>query len=174
MVDPDREAARALAEPLGAEAARILPEGRGLWDTGPIMFHCRRDAEGRLILGTMGRALGSGAVTRRWAERQVRRIFPDLGPVESEHVWDGRIAMTSDHLPRICELAPGVWTPIAYNGRGITTRTLFGQAMAGLLTGTDAAALPLPVTRPAPESAARLRSRLLDLAFSANQIVRSL
>jgi fumarylacetoacetase len=64
--------------------------------------------------------------------------------------------------------------PIGYNGRGITTGTLFGQAFADLLTGMDRADLPLPITPVAAARGAAVTSRLYQAAFTANQLWRSL
>ncbi|MEO1456954.1 MAG: FAD-binding oxidoreductase, partial [Pseudomonadota bacterium] len=99
-------------EPLGARAARILPGGEGLWDTGTIMVSLRRDAYGRIVIGSMGQVFGgTEGLSRRWAARMLRRFFPDLGPVRFETAWHGQIAMTPDHLPRIHRLAEGLYTP---------------------------------------------------------------
>lgn len=158
--------------PLGPEAAHILPGRQGLWDTAPVMFEYRRDADGRLLVGTMGRVIGSHerGLTRRWAAKRIARVFPELGPVTFTHAWHGRLAMTPDHMPRIYRLAPSLWTTIGYNGRGIITGTLFGEMLAGLLTGADPADLPLPVTDMKPAPGARLKAGILDLAFTANQV----
>ncbi|MEM8812578.1 MAG: FAD-binding oxidoreductase [Pseudomonadota bacterium] len=162
--------------PMGPHADHILPGRQGLWDTGPIMFNYRRDAANRLVIGTMGRVIGTkdSGLTKRWAEKQIARVFPDLGKVAFEEAWHGKIAMTPDHLPRVHQLAEGLWTPIGYNGRGITTGTLFGMSMADLLTGMDPADLPLPATKMAAAPGAGLRSRVYDFAFTANQFWRSL
>ncbi|MDJ0628365.1 MAG: FAD-binding oxidoreductase [Rhodobacter sp.] len=161
--------------PLGPEAGHILPGRQGLWDTGPIMFNYRRDARDRLLIGTMGRLIGTKdrGLTRRWARKQIARVFPDLGPVEFEEAWHGRIAMTPDHLPRVHRLDRGLWTAIGYNGRGIATGTLFGQSLADLLTGMDPSDLPLPLSEPSPAPRAGLKSKFYDLAFAANQLWRS-
>lgn len=163
-------------EPLGERVAGILPEGQGVWDTAPVMRSIRRDGAGRLIIGSMGRVHGDTArgLSQRWARRELARMFPDLGPVRFEQAWDGQIAMTPDHLPRIHELAPGLYTPIGYNGRGITTGTIFGQAIAGLLRGDSAADLPLPFTSVAPVASAPLMRRVYALGFAAQQVLRSL
>ncbi|WP_445942505.1 NAD(P)/FAD-dependent oxidoreductase [Roseicyclus sp.] len=163
-------------EPLGARIAGILPEGQGVWDTAPVMRSIRRDGAGRLIIGSMGRVHGdtTRGLSQRWAQRELARMFPALGPVCFEEAWDGQIAMTPDHLPRVHELAPSLYTPIGYNGRGITTGTIFGQAIAGLLTGRDAAALPLPITSFAPVASAPMMRRVYALGFAAQQFLRSL
>ena len=162
--------------PLGPEADHILPGRQGVWDTAPVMTSIRRDARGRLIIGSMGRVIGSRerGLSRRWAERTLKRLYPGLGPVEFEEAWHGQIAMTPDHLPRIHVLDEGLYTPIGYNGRGIITGTIFGQAMADLLTGMDPADLPLPVTDPAAVATAPLMRRVYDLSFVANQFLKGL
>lgn len=161
--------------PLGDRVRAILSGGQGLWDTGPIMFSLRRDAFGRLIIGSMGTVIGGmKGLSRRWAARSLRRLFPDLGAVEFEHCWHGQIAMTPDHLPRIHRLAEGLYTPIGYNGRGITPGTIFGKAMAELLAGGKEEDLPLPISDPKPVTTAPVMSRLYQMAFTANQCLKSI
>lgn len=160
--------------PLGERGKSILKGGQGLWDTGPIMFSLRRDAFGRLIIGSMGTVVGGmTGLSHRWAKRTLARLFPDLGKVEFEHSWHGQIAMTPDHLPRIYRLADGLYTPIGYNGRGITPGTIFGKAMADLLSGGREEHLPLPITAPSEVKSAPVMSRLYQLAFLSNQFLKS-
>ncbi|MEM1064117.1 MAG: FAD-binding oxidoreductase [Pseudomonadota bacterium] len=162
-------------EPLGARIEGILPRGQGLWDTGRIMVSLRRAGD-RLIIGSMGRVMGDArrGLSRRWAARQLARHFPDLGLVNFEQAWHGAIAMTPDNLPRLCRLAPDLYTAIGYNGRGITTGTVFGRALAGLAAGEDEAGLPLPLSDPLPVAGRRLRAMALDAAFVINQAARAL
>ncbi len=162
-------------EPLEGEGEEILPERQGIWDTAPIMFNCRRDAFGRLLIGTMGRVIGdAGAgLTLRWAKKQLLRTFPQLSSVRIQHAWHGQFAMTPDHMPRIYNLDENLWTPIGYNGRGITTGTVFGKAMAELLHGMPPDQLPLPVARMTSAPLGRLRSQLFDGVFSCNQLLGS-
>lgn len=163
------------SEPLGKRGGHILSGGHGLWDTGKIMSSLRRDAAGRIIIGSMGKAFGGeNGLSRRWAVSRLRRLFPELGEVSFEKAWHGRIAMTPDHLPRIHRLADGLYTPIGYNGRGITPGTLFGKAMAELLSGGDEAQLPLPITNLKPLASAPVMSRLYSTAFTFNQFIENL
>lgn len=162
-------------EPLGERGAHILPERQGVWDTAPIMISFRRDAFDRLIIGSMGTVRGGmTGMSKRWAESRVQRYFPELGELRFDAAWHGQIGMTPDHLPRIHRLAEGLYTPIGYNGRGISPGTMFGKVMAELVSGGREDALPIPVTdlRPAPNRA--LKSRLYELTFAANQFVKSL
>lgn len=162
-------------EPLGERAAAILNGGQGLWDTGPIMTSVRRDALGRIIVGSMGSVIGgTDGLSKRWANKRLRQLFPDLGDVAFESSWHGQIAMTPDHLPKIHKLADGLYTPIGYSGRGITTGTVFGKAMAELICGTSEDDLPLPLTKPKPAPNRWLMMRVYESAFAANQVLRSL
>ncbi len=161
--------------PLGDRAHSVLPERQGLWDTAPFMLAVRRDAFDRLIVGSMGRVFGGEkGLSRRWAARSIRRVFPSLGTVDFEKAWFGQIAMTPDHLPRIHRLADGLYTPIGYNGRGIAPGTVFGRAMAELLAGGKEEDLPLPVPEPAKDRLAPVKSRFYGLAFAAGQIAKSI
>lgn len=161
--------------PLGDRVASILPERQGLWDTGTVMFSLRRDAEDRLIIGSMGSVIGGAkGLSERWAARQLKRLFPDLGPVAFEKSWHGQIAMTADHIPRIHRLAEGLYTPIGYNGRGIAPGTVFGKAVADLLAGGDEADLPLPVTGVKQEAVRGLKAGFYQTVFTANQMLKSI
>lgn len=161
--------------PLGDRLAHILAERQGIWDTGKIMFSLRRDAADRLIIGSMGAAIGGeGGLSERWAKRQLVRLFPSLGPVELETSWHGQIAMNREHLPRIHRLAEGLYTPIGYNGRGIAPGTVFGKAMADLLSGGDEADLPMPVTDVEPARGGRLQRGFYKAVFAANQLFKSI
>jgi glycine/D-amino acid oxidase-like deaminating enzyme len=155
-------------EPLGERAAHILPDRQGLWDTALIMRALRRDAQGRLIIGSMGRAMGG--LSTRWAKRALRRWFPDLGDVRFENSWHGTIAMTPDHLPRIVALDEGIYAPIGYNGRGVTTGTLFGRSMAELVGGAAPDTLPLPLSTLEPVPFKSLSERFYDFGFAMNQL----
>ncbi|MGJ8570057.1 MAG: NAD(P)/FAD-dependent oxidoreductase [Hoeflea sp.] len=161
--------------PLGQRVASILAERQGMWDTGTVMFSLRRDAADRLIIGSMGSVIGGAkGLSERWAARQLKRLFPELGPVDFEKSWHGQIAMTADHIPRIHRLAEGLYTPIGYNGRGIAPGTIFGKAVADLLAGGDEADLPLPVTGVKQEAMRSLKAGFYQTAFTANQVLKSI
>lgn len=161
--------------PLEERVDEILVERQGLWDTGKIMFSLRRDAANRLIIGSMGAVIGGeDGLSERWARRQLARLFPSLGAVEFETTWHGRIAMNSEHMPRIHRLTDELYTPIGYNGRGIAPGTVFGKAMADLLCGGDEADLPMPVTDVEPANARGLQETFYKAVFAANQLFKSI
>ena len=161
--------------PLGDRIKYILPQRQGLWDTGKIMFSLRRDKYDRLIIGSMGRIHGNrkSGITKRWASAQLKRLFPDLGPLEFENIWYGEIAMTPTHLPGVHQLDRNLYTSIGYNGRGITTGTVFGRALADMISSSSPDGLPLPITKMAKVSTGPFMSTVYKSIFSANQILRS-
>ncbi len=129
-----------------APAERILPGGEGAWDTGTVMTSFRRDAAGRLILGSIGKLpRGRPGVHGAWALRRIETLFPDLGPVEPARAWSGTIALTDDNVPRFVELAPGMVALYGYNGRGIAPSLVLGTAAADYLLDGNPAVMPLPV-----------------------------
>ena len=162
--------------PLGDRIKHILPQQQGLWDTGKIMFSLRRDDSERLIIGSMGNVMGnqSGGVSHRWAQKKLAHLFPKLGWVDFDEAWQGQIAMTPDHLPHIHKLADNLYSPIGYNGRGITTGTVFGQALADLLTSDSEKKLPVPLLTMRRVGSAPVMSCFYKIAFAANQIIKSL
>ncbi|MFW3613319.1 L-pipecolate oxidase [Billgrantia antri] len=151
----------------GGAADEILPEHHGAWDTRMVLSSLRRDAEGRLILGSLGKGEGKpAAFLRCWANRIQRHYFPRLNSIEWEYSWTGRIGFTPDHTLRLFELAPGVLGVSGYNGRGITTGTVVGKGFARyLMTGEDDD-LPLPIRTPRPIRARALRSSGYESGFT--------
>jgi glycine/D-amino acid oxidase-like deaminating enzyme len=127
------------------QGASILPGGEGCWDTGTVMSAFRRDADGRVVVGSIGALDHGGAgIHRRWARRKLARMFPHLADEPFEYCWHGRIAMTADHLPRIVRPGPGALVIFGYSGRGIGPGTAFGKRAAEALASGDDSELPLP------------------------------
>lgn len=151
----------------GEAAARILPGGHGAWDTRQVLSSIRRDADGRLLLGSLGSGTGKPAwYLKAWAERVQQHYFPYLGNVEWECTWTGTIAFTPDHLPRLFEPAPGLLSMTGYNGRGNTTGTVVGKAFADYVLSGDDTVLPIPFSRARPVSHIGLRSAAYEAGFT--------
>lgn len=126
----------------------ILPNGGAGWDTKTILSGFRLDAEGRLIVGSVGALRSTGlGIHRGWAKRHIRKLFPQLGDVEFENEWYGQIGMTPDHLPRLHTYGANAIGINGYNGRGIAPGTVFGRELARLVLGeTSLEGMPLPVS----------------------------
>jgi glycine/D-amino acid oxidase-like deaminating enzyme len=154
--------------PLGSNvAASILPERQGAWDTRTVLSSFRMDAEGRLVVGSLGALDGTGrGIHRAWARRALHRVFPQIGDVAFETAWYGRIGMTADHLPKFHRLAEKVIGFSGYNGRGIAPGTVFGRVLARHIAGEMAEAdLPLPVSDPRAVAFRGVREGFYQAAF---------
>lgn len=157
-------ASRPLAEEVAGD---ILPGGQGAWDTRMVLSSIRRDAEGRLVLGSLGQGEGRPlSYIRGWANRVQSHYFPQLGKVDWEYTWSGRIAFTPEHTLRLFEPAPGIVAVTGYNGRGVTTGTVVGKGFARYLTTGDDSLLPLPIRSHKPVRGKSLWSTGYESGFT--------
>lgn len=127
----------------------ILPGGQGAWDTNLILSSYRLDAAGRLIVGSVGQVERMAySLHEKWARRIIKKIFPQVGDTTLEYGWNGRIAMTVDHIPRFHILDNNMVTVTSYNGRGIGPGSVFGKLLAGYALNGSEKDIPLPIKRP--------------------------
>ncbi|MEQ9258117.1 MAG: FAD-binding oxidoreductase [Roseovarius sp.] len=152
--------------------ASLLPGGEGCWDTALVMSSFRFDRAGRMIVGGIGNVDGRGATIHSdWARRKLRAVFPQIRDLRFEHVWTGRIAMTSDHVPHIVAPGPNAYEVFGYSGRGIGPGTVFGTAAAqALLTGAEDA-LPLPPQPSHQEAFTGLRGTYYEFGAAAMHLI---
>ena len=151
--------------PLTAQQRKIiLPNGEGCWDTNQVMSSFRVDESGRLIIGGVGSLDGKAKYTHiNWAHRQLKALFPDIAEYEFEYMWSGRIAMTTDHLPKITRLGNNGIRLYGYSGRGIGPGTTFGKAAATWAMTGNEDHLPIAITEPKPESYIGLKTAYFDM-----------
>ncbi|WP_346219374.1 FAD-dependent oxidoreductase [Fulvimarina sp. MAC3] len=133
--------------PLESKAReRVLTGGEGCWDTALVMSSFRLDQAGRMIIGGVGNAAGLGApIHANWARRKLRSLYPELGDLSFDFAWQGFIAMTGDHIPKLIEFGPSAYAAFGYSGRGIAPGTVIGTAAAEALLEDRPEAIPLPV-----------------------------
>jgi glycine/D-amino acid oxidase-like deaminating enzyme len=160
-------------EPLTGDAADIvLPGGEGCWDSALVMSSFRKDKAGRLIIGGIGSlAHAAGGVHRRWAMRKLVRMFPQLGKPHFEEAWFGRIAMTSDHVPKILDIGPDALAIFGYSGRGIGPGTLFGSRAAQALLAGDREHLPMAPIDAHHEAMSTMRALYYETGAVLNHAV---
>ena len=131
---------------------KVLPESHGAWDTALILSSYRFDDANRFIVGSVGQVINGGYGTHRsWALRSIKKIFPRIPTTDLEYAWGGRIAMTTDHIPRFHMFDDDFVTVTSYNGRGIGPGTVFGRLMAQLATGEISRKdVPMPLKKEKP------------------------
>lgn len=122
-------------KPLTGHAAEsILPGQETVSTAQRLLLYFRKDSHGRLLMG--GRGLFNDPTSPTdfaHLERSLALLFPQLGPLEFEYRWAGRIAITRDFMPHVHEPAPGLTLALGCNGRGIALCTSLGQQLAGRL-----------------------------------------
>lgn len=154
--------------------AGILPGREGCWDTGMIMTSFRMDPEGRFILGAMGDLRRPGhAMHRGWIRRKLAQLYPMLADQPLTDGWHGRIAMTSDHIPKITAIGPNALSVHGFSGRGIGPGTVFGRMMAESLLADDPARLPVPAVSEYRESWTGLRRAFFETGAALTHLVKA-
>jgi len=142
--------------PVWTYVATSTPLGSRLTDAiiyrGAVSDTERADNHYRVIEGD--RLMWSGGMTtwehnpRRFVDRlknDIRRVYPQLGAVEFEHVWTGVLGNTIHRMPQIGELSPRVWLASGFGGHGLNTTAMAGSIVArAIAEGDDTWRLFLP------------------------------
>ena len=133
--------------PLPADIlAELIPQRHGLWDTHPLLTSSRIDADGRLVMSFPGRLQGGQRGLREaFATRRRNSLFPQLRGIPWEYSWTGRVGVTSSRVLRVQLLAPGLFAPAGYNGRGIGTGTVMGKQLAQTIGSGNRGDFPFPI-----------------------------
>lgn len=139
-------------QPLAEEVRRsVIPGRQALSDTHGELVFARYDARHRLITGgaivwpfNRANRLRSSIASR------LRRLWPQLGEVRIEPVWNGYVGMTDDFMPRFHRLGPNAWGWVGCNGRALALSVALGGEFAKAVCGTPQSELALPFTEPAP------------------------
>jgi glycine/D-amino acid oxidase-like deaminating enzyme len=94
---------------------------------------------------------------------RLRRLFPQLGEVRFDYVWNGYLAMTRDYFPRMHRLGPDAFAWAGCNGRAVGLSIALGRELARAVTGTPEDDLALAFTEPTPLPLHALARRLAPL-----------
>jgi glycine/D-amino acid oxidase-like deaminating enzyme len=149
-----------------SEAARktIIPGRQAMSDTHGELYFARYDARNRLVTG--GAVIGPGNKVERIKQRvgeRLQRLWPQIGAVEFDYVWNGYVGMTTDFLPRIHRLGPDAYGWTGCNGRAVALTMSLGDELSKAVRGVPEKDLALPFTDPAPIVAHGLLRKLAPL-----------
>ncbi len=123
-------------EPLGEEAAALLPTDMCVEDCNYILDYFRRTADNRILYG-------GGVVYGGQDPESVRakilplmyKTFPSLKDARVDFSWSGNFALTLTRFPQIGRLAPNVYFSHGDSGHGVTTTHLLARILAEAVTG---------------------------------------
>ena len=137
--------------------ATILKEGQAAADNSRLLSWFSLDRDGRLIFG--GRT-GSWSETDNPSDyqnriEQMHQVFPQVKGIPIECYWSGKVALTTDYLPRIYKLAENLYAGLGFNGRGVAMATLMGKLLAQRCTDANEPVFPSSDFKPIPMHALR-------------------
>jgi len=127
----------------------IIPGRQAMSDTHGELYFARYDARNRLITG--GAVLGPGNKVERIKARvteRLQRLWPQIGDVTFDHVWNGYVGMTADFLPRVHKLGPNAYGWTGCNGRAVALTIPLGRELAKAVQGVPDNELALPFSEP--------------------------
>jgi glycine/D-amino acid oxidase-like deaminating enzyme len=101
-------------------------------------------------------------IKARVTER-LQRLWPQIGEVSFDYVWNGYVGMTTDFLPRIHRLGPDAYGWTGCNGRAVALSIALGYELSKAVRGVPENELALPFTAPEPIPAHGLLRRLAPL-----------
>ncbi|MDF1750807.1 MAG: FAD-binding oxidoreductase [Alphaproteobacteria bacterium] len=138
--------------PLSDNLLKSLPaQGLGVSEARRVLSYYRIDSQGRFIMGARGKLNGSlDQSAFDLARQRMKEMYPRLDSVPMESFWNGRVAVTTDSLPRLMQIAPGLGAAVGWNGRGVAMTTSMGSVLADWLTDVPQQDLPMPIGTPRP------------------------
>jgi glycine/D-amino acid oxidase-like deaminating enzyme len=142
----------------------IIPGRQAMSDTHGELYFARYDARHRLVTG--GAVIGPGNKAERIKARvteRLQRLWPQIGAVSFDYVWNGYVGMTTDFLPRIHRLGPDAYGWTGCNGRAVALSIALGGELSKAVRGVPENELALPFTKPVTIPAHGLLRKLAPL-----------
>ena len=137
-------------QPLSDNVRKTIIAGRqAMSDTHGELYFARYDARNRLVTG--GAVIGPGNKAERLKARvaaRLQRLWPQIGEVSFDYVWNGYVGMTTDFLPRMHRLGPDAWGWTGCNGRAVALTIALGDELSKAVRGSSERDLALPLTEP--------------------------
>jgi gamma-glutamylputrescine oxidase len=98
---------------------RIVGGDRLLWSSSAIL----QPRNARAVAGNVKTA--------------IERTYPQLAPVEIEHVWTAVMGFSMHGMPQVGEVAPGLWLASAFGDHGLNTTAMAGGLIGRAITDDD-------------------------------------
>lgn len=129
----------------------IIPGRQAMSDTHGELIFGRFDARNRFVTGgAIIRPFNQIATLKARVGKRLQRLWPQIGEVRFDYVWNGFIGMTTDYLPHIHRLGPNAYGWTGCNGRGVALSVALGRELSKAVRGVPDGELALPFTEPTP------------------------
>ena len=127
-----------VTEPLGDRLSEFVRYRGAVSDTNRADNHYRIVGENRLQWsGRMRVWQADPAHFKKALVADIKRNYPDLGPVEVAHLWRGTLGRTVHRMPQIGAIADGVWLLSGFGGHGLNTTAMGGELVARGIVDND-------------------------------------
>ena len=149
-----------------AESVRktVIPGRQAMSDTHGELYFARYDARNRLVTGgAIIHPNNPAERLKRRVSQRLQRLWPQMGEVSFDYVWNGYVGMTTDFLPRIHRIGPDAYSWTGCNGRAVALSISLGDELSKAVRGYPESDLALPFTEPVPIPAHGLLRRLAPL-----------
>jgi glycine/D-amino acid oxidase-like deaminating enzyme len=127
-----------ITAPLGDELADAIRYPGAVGDGDPAGHH-HRVVDGRRLMWSGQSSVRLGK-PQRYADaliRQIRRTYPSLRGIKTEHAWIGATGHTVHGMPQIGEVMPGLWLLNGFGGHGLNTTAMAGEIVAHAIVEAD-------------------------------------
>jgi glycine/D-amino acid oxidase-like deaminating enzyme len=129
----------------------IIPGRQAMSDTHGELYFGRFDARHRFVTGgAIITPVARAARLRRTIGQRLQRLWPQIGEVRFDYVWNGLIGMTTDFLPHIHRFGPDAYGWAGCNGRAVALSVALGDELSKAVRGQPENELALPFTEPMP------------------------
>jgi glycine/D-amino acid oxidase-like deaminating enzyme len=148
----------------------VLPDRSAMSDTHGELYFARYDARHRLVTGgALVNPINGAERLKPYVAARLQHLFPQIGTVHFDYVWNGTIGMTRDYLPKLHRLGPDGYAWAGCNGRAVALSVALGREFASAIQGTPDGELALPFTDPAPIPFQGFVRRLAPLMLLENK-----
>ncbi len=128
-----------LTEHLGDSIKNVLDSGAAFSDDRRASDYYRVVEGDRLLWG--------GRITTRNEQNEkalatmlkadMVAVYPQLAPVKIELAWSGLMGYSTNKMPNLGLLAPGVWSCTSFGGHGLNTGSICGRVIAEAVCGEN-------------------------------------
>jgi glycine/D-amino acid oxidase-like deaminating enzyme len=120
----------------------------------------------RATVSSPAAVIGPGNKAERTKARVTERLqllWPQIGDVSFDYIWNGYVGITTDFMPRIHRLGPDAYGWTGCNGRAVALSIALGDQLSKAVRGVPDSELAWPFTAPVPVPARALLRKLAPL-----------
>ena len=124
-------------EPLGKELReQVMPTAAAIADSKFVVNYFRMTHDGRMLFGG-GENYGYRFPQdiKRFVQKPMLEIFPQLAQTRIDYGWGGTLAITMKRLPLFVRVSDNILNCSGYSGHGVAMATLAGKIASQTISG---------------------------------------